>query len=373
MNIARLSLIMGTLALAACGGGSNTSSNTPAPTAASNAPASAAPTAAPSGSRDLTIASWGGNYQDGQRAIYFKPFSEKIGKPVLDENYDGGYGVLQAKVESGNPNWDVVQVEAEDLARACTDGLLEKLDWDKLGGRDKYIDTAVSDCGVGAIVWSTAIAYDGDKIKEGPQSWADFWDVKKFPGKRSLRKIPKYTLEFALLADGVKKEDLYKVLGTPEGVDRAFKKLDEIKPNIVWWESGAQPLQFLASGEVSMAAVFNGRIAGLNRTENKNYKVVWPGSIYAVDSWAILKGAANKELGMDFIAFASLPENQAKLPEYVAYGLPNKEAASKVPEKFAAELPTTEANMKEAIALDVEFWIDHSEELTERFNAWLAK
>ena len=236
-----------------------------------------------------------------------------------------------------------------------------------------FIDGAAGDCGVGAIVWSTAIAYDGDKLKTAPQSWADFWDTKKFPGKRSLRKGAKYSLEFALLADGVKKEELYTVLGTPEGVDRAFKKLDELKPSIVWWEAGAQPLQFLASGEVVMASAYNGRIAGLNRTEGKNFKVVWPQSIYAIDSWAILKGAANKDAGMDFIAFSSLPENQAKLPEYVAYGLPNKAAASQVPEKFAAELPTTAANMTDSIPLNVDFWIDHSEELTERFNAWLAK
>ena len=103
MNITRLAMIMGTLAIAACGGGSNTAPANNAP-AASNATASAAPTASSSGSRDLTIASWGGNSQEAQQKIYFKPFSEKLGKPVLDENYDGGYGVIQAKVQGGNPN-----------------------------------------------------------------------------------------------------------------------------------------------------------------------------------------------------------------------------------------------------------------------------
>lgn len=323
--------------------------------------------------RDLTISSWGGNYQDGQREIYFKPFAAKSGKPVLDESWDGGYGVLQAKVKAGAPNWDVVQVEADELALGCADGIYEKIDWAKLGGKDKFIDTAVNDCGVGAIVWSTAIAYNGDKLKEGPKSWADFWDVKKFPGKRSLRKGAKYTLEFALLADGVKKDEVYTVLGTPEGVERAFKKLDELRPNIVWWEAGAQPLQLLASDEVVMASAYNGRITGINRSEGKNFKVVWPGSIYAVDSWVILKGAENKDAGMDAIAFMSEPANQSKLPQYVAYGLPNKAAASQVDAKYAAELPTAEENMKEALPLDVDFWIDNSEELTKRFNAWLAK
>lgn len=271
------------------------------------------------------------------------------------------------------PNWDAVQVEAEELALGCADGLYETIDWDKMGGKGKFLESAVNDCGVGAIVWSTAIAYDGDKLKEGPVSWADFWNVEKFPGKRSLRKGPKYTLEFALLADGVSKDELYDVLATDEGVERAFKKLGELKPHIVWWESGAQPLQFLASGEVAMTSAYNGRITGINRTEGKNFKVVWPGSIYAVDSWVVLKDAENKDAAQDFIAFASLPEHQAKLPEFVAYGLPNKEAAARVPPEFAKDLPTDPVNMKEAISLNVDFWIDNAETLTQRFNAWLAQ
>ncbi len=325
------------------------------------------------GARDLTVVSWGGTYQDAQREIYFKPFSEKLGKPVLDEAWNGGFGVLQAKVKAGAPNWDVVQVEAEELELGCGDGLFETIDWDKLGGEDKFIDSAVHECGVGAIVWSTAIAYDADKLSEGPKSWADFWDTQKFPGKRSLRKGPKYTLEFALLADGVNADEVYDVLSTPEGVDRAFKKLDEIRNDVVWWEAGAQPLQFLASGEVVMASAYNGRITGINRSEGRNFKVVWPGSIYAVDSWVILKDAENKDAGMDFIAFASEPENQKKLPEFVAYGLPNKEAAGMVSDEYKAELPTTTENLEGAISLDVNFWIDNSEALTERFNAWLAQ
>ncbi|WP_225191918.1 ABC transporter substrate-binding protein [Sinorhizobium alkalisoli] len=323
--------------------------------------------------RDLTVVSWGGNFQDAQREIFFKPFAEETGKPVLDESWDGGFGVLQAKVKAGAPNWDVVQVEAEELALGCADGLFEKIDWDKLGGKDKFLPEAVSECGVGAIVWSTAIAYDGAKLAEGPTSWADFWDVQKFPGKRAMRKSAKYTLEFALLADGVGKDEVYGVLATPEGVDRAFRKLDELRPHLVWWEAGAQPLQLLASGEVVMTSAYNGRITGINRSEGKEFKVVWPGSIYAIDSWVILKDAENQDAGQDFITFASMPDNMTKLPGYIAYGLPNTEAAEKVEPRYAAELPTAPENMAAALALDVEFWIDNSEALTERFNAWLAQ
>jgi putative spermidine/putrescine transport system substrate-binding protein len=323
--------------------------------------------------RDLTVVSWGGTYQDAQRKIYFEPFAKVISKPVLDEAWDGGIGVLQAKVKAGNPAWDAVQVEADELALGCADGLFEKVDWSKLGGKDAFLPSAVSDCGVGAIVWSTAIAYDAAKIADGPKSWADFWDVQKFPGKRALRKGAKYTLEFALMADGVAPNKVYEVLATPAGVDRAFKKLDELKPNLVWWSSGAQPLQLLASGEVAMTSAYNGRITGIDRAEGKKFKVVWPGSIYAVDSWVVLKGAENKTVAFDFIGFTSKPENQSKLPEYIAYGLPNKEAGKSVPPQFLADLPTAPANMEGAQALNVDFWIDNLETLTKRFDAWLAK
>ena len=323
--------------------------------------------------RDLTVVSWGGNYQDAQKKIYFEPFAKKAGKPVLDESWDGGIGVIAAKIKAGVPNWDVVQVESEELALGCADGYYEKLDWSKLGGKEAYLPAAVNDCGVGAIVWTTALSYDANRLKEAPQSWADFWDTKKFPGKRGFRRGPKYALEFALMADGVPPADVYKVLRTPEGVDRAFKKLDELKPNIVWWESGAQPLQLLASGEVVMTTAYNGRISGINKTEGKNFKVVWPGSLYAIDSWVIMKGSPNKDAAMDFIAFANVPENQVKLPEYIAYGLPNKAAAAAVPANLQKDLPTAPENLAGSVPLDADFWIDNIEELNKRFNAWLAK
>ncbi len=324
--------------------------------------------------RDLTVVSWGGTFQDAQRELFFKPFAEKTGKPVLDEAWEGGYGVLQSKVKAGSPNWDVVQVEAEELALGCADGIYEKLDWSKLGGKEAYIDAGTSDCGAGHIVWSVALTYDGNKLTgDTPKSWADFWDVKKFPGKRGLRKGAKYSLEIALMADGVPANEVYDVLATPEGVDRAFKKLDELRPNLVWWEAGAQPLSLLQTGDVVMSTAYNGRITGLNKTEGTNMKLVWNQSIYAVDSWVILKGAENKDAGMDFIAFANAPENLAKLPEHIAYGLPVKAAAEKVDPKLAPDLPTYADNLAVSIPLNVDFWVDNSEELTQRFNAWVAQ
>ena len=182
--------------------------------------------------RDLTVVSWGGAYQDAQREVYFNPFTVATSIRLAEENWDGGVGTLRAKIQGGNNNWDVVQVESDELLLGCEEGLYEKLDWSKLGGKDKYLADAVNDCGVGAIVYSFILAYDGDKIKgDAPASWVDFWNVQKWPGKRALRKGPKTTLEIALLADGVAPGDVYKQLATEAGVERAFKKLDQLKSN----------------------------------------------------------------------------------------------------------------------------------------------
>src|SRR5690606_18582457 len=153
-------------------------------------------------------------------------------------------------------------------------------DWDKVGGKDAYIDAAVHECGVGAIVWDFVLAYDKDKLAEGPASWADFFDTTKFPGKRGLRQGPKSNLEFALMADGVAPADVYSVLATPEGVERAFAKLETIKNDVIWWESGAQAPQLLASGEVVMTSSYNGRIDAANKNDQRNFGIQWNGALF---------------------------------------------------------------------------------------------
>lgn len=323
---------------------------------------------------DLTVTSWGGSYQDAQRSIYFEPFKQASGLDLIEDNWNGGVGAIRAKVEGGGQEWDVVQVEAEELVLGCEEGLYEPIDWSALGGKEKFIEAAVNDCGVGAIVWSTAVSYDADKIPgEGPKSWADFWDVTKFPGKRGLRRGPKYTLEFALMADGAKPSEVYDLLRTPAGVDRAFAKLDQIKDDVIWWEAGAQPIQLLGSGEVIMTSAYNGRISAANREEKRNFKVVWPESIYAVDSWVILKNSPHKESALKFIEFASRPENQSKLPSSIAYGVTNKDAAGQIDKALLQDLPTAPENLEQSLQLDTEFWVENTDALTERFAAWSAQ
>jgi putative spermidine/putrescine transport system substrate-binding protein len=322
---------------------------------------------------DLTVTSFGGTYQDAQREVYFEPFKQATGLDLVEDVWNGGVGAIRAKVEGGGEEWDVVQVEAEELVIGCEEGLYELIDWDALGGKDQFIDAAVDDCGVGTIVWSTVLAYDADKITDDPpQSWADFWDTEKYPGKRGLRRHAKYTLEFALMADGVPPDQVYETLRTEEGVDRAFAKLDEIKDDIIWWEAGAQAPQLLASGEVIMTNAYNGRISAANE-EGRNFKVVWPGSIYAVDSWVVLSGTPHQDAALQFIVFASAPERQKDLPNAIAYGVTHKGAAEQIDKEVLADLPTAPDNLAVAIELDTEFWVENVERLTERFTAWAAQ
>ena len=232
--------------------------------------------------------------------------------------------------------------------------------------------SAVSDCGVGVFVWSTVMAYNGEKLKTAPTSWADFWDVKKIPGKRGMRKGARYNLEFALMADGVKPADVYKVLATKDGAERAFKKMTELKPNIQFWEAGAQPPQFLVAGDVVLTTVYNGRIDAANR-EGRDLKIYWPGGIYDLDYWVIPKGAPNKDASLKFIQFAMKPENQAVYSQAIPYGPTNTKTMALLDKKVLADLPTSAANAKEALQFNVAFWADQGEALEKRFASWATQ
>jgi putative spermidine/putrescine transport system substrate-binding protein len=320
---------------------------------------------------DVTVISFGGAVQKAQTKAYYEPIA-KTGTKVIAGEYNGEQAKIKAMVDTKNVTWDVVEVESAELARGCEEGLFEKLDYTKIGDKKNFIDAAVTDCGVGTFIWSTVLAYNADKIKTPPASWAEFWDVQKFPGKRGMRKGAKFTMEIALLADGVKPEDVYKVLATKEGVERAFKKLDQLKPNIQWWEAGAQPPQLLAAGDLVMSSAYNGRIATAQK-EGKNLKIVWAGNIYDADHWAIPKGTTKRDEAYKYIKFASQPENQKVFSSEITYGPTNLKAVAMLDPKAVADMPTAPANLKGAVASNTKFWVEHGEDLEQRFNAWAAK
>ncbi|MCP3752555.1 ABC transporter substrate-binding protein [Pseudomonas sp. SBB6] len=321
---------------------------------------------------DMVVVAYGGAGQKAQDAAIFKPFSAQDGSTLIQSEYNGEMARIKVMVDTGNVDWDLVQIEGPDLMRGCDEGMYERLDWTRLGRTEQLIPDAAQECGSAVLVWSVAIAYDRNKLAQAPTSWADFWDVKKIPGKRGLRKRAVYNLEFALMADGVKVEDVYKVLATPEGVDRAFNKLSELKPYIQWWEAGAQPAQWLSAGDVVMTSTYSGRVA-VAAQQGSPLALVWPGSLYGMDYWAIIKGSKHVDQAKRLIAFANQPDTQVRYVKEIPYGPTNTQAAAELDPQLASWVPTSRQNLEGALSMNVEFWVDHGDELEERFNAWASR
>ena len=335
----------------------------------------------------ITVVSWGGAYTKSQVEAYHKPWSQETGNQVVSEDYSGGLAEVKAQVESGNVTWDVVDVELSDALQGCDEGILEEIDHSTLPAApdgspatQDFLPGALQDCAVGNIVWSTLYAYDKTKFDTPPTTMADFFDIEKFPGKRGMRKLGKAMLEMALMGDGVPAAEVYDLLGTEEGVQRAFAKLDTIKDHVVWWEAGAQPPQLLADGEVSMTITWNGRIFNAIAQEKQPFGLVWDGQIYDLDLFVIPKGSKNKEAALDFIRFSTDTKRLADQASWITYGTLRNSSIPLIGTfhsdpsiKMIDHMPTTEVALNNALQNDFEFWADNGEELNERFNAWLAK
>ena len=229
---------------------------------------------------------------------------------------------------------------------------------------------AIQPCGVGFFVWSTVLAYNADKLKNAPSGWADFWDTEKFPGKRGLRKGAKYTLEFALMADGVPAKEVYQVLATR--TDRTAPSGSSISlPHIQWWEAGAQPLQFprlrRRGDEQRLQRPHRCRAEReqpTDRLERRHLRLRFLGHP---------QGRQSQEQARKFIAFTVEPQQQKAYAENIAYGPANTQAVSLLDEKRLAQMPTAPENIADQVAMDVTFWADYGEQLEQRFNAWAAR
>lgn len=325
----------------------------------------------------LTVVSFGGAYSEAQKKSMIDPYVAEKGVNILFDDYSGGVAEMTAQVESGSIQWDVVDIEAVDLERACSDGLLEVIPHDILppgddgtpAADDFYPASLSSECGVGIMFWSMIYAYSTETIKGGtPTTVADFFDTEKFPGKRALRKRPQGAMEWALIADGVPASEVYDVLSTDEGQDRAFAKLSSIKKDIVFYDSWSQAPQLLNDGGAVMVQVPNGRIFSAIREENRPFVMVWDNNLYDQDVWSILKGTPRLEQALDFIAFATGTKAVAGMQD-VAYGPSRKSAMALVDPEIAKHLPTM--HIDEGMRVDSLFWADYGETLGEKFNQWL--
>jgi len=324
--------------------------------------------------KTVTIASWGGSYQEAQSKALFEPAAADTGIEVKQETY-GGMSDVRLQVQTGAVTLDIVASGSGSAARAAAEGLLEKLDYNVIDVSDFY-PTLYTDYCVGGDVFSTVYAWNTGTFGEnGPQSWADFWDVEKFPGTRAYRGKVSGALEPALMADGVPPEKVYEVLDSEEGIQRALDKIRELKPHIaVFWGSGAQHAQLMKDGEVDMTTGWNGRF---DNAAKDGAKVAYSfnQALLDYDCFAVPKGAPNRDTAMEFLATISMPKYQANLPHHITYGPTNKAAygVSDVGEDVLKALPSHPDNAKLQLPVSLDWYAKWETAAAEMYQEMLTE
>lgn len=319
--------------------------------------------------RTLYVNSWGGSFTAAQDAAYFKPFTAATGIQIRTVT-PVSYGKIKAQVQSGSYQFDMTSVSSMQWLRASREGLAEPIDWTIVKKETLQPDSVVADgYGIASYIQGTNLCYRSDKFPDGgPGSWADFWDVKRFPGNRSLCINDAFrTLTFALLADGVPRDRLY-----PLDIERAFRKLEQIKPHIkVWWREGTQSQQLIRDGEVDLMSIWNARATELKQ-QGVPVELVWNGAVRSTSTWCVLKGAPNRKLAWEFIQFATEARPQAEFNTRLYYGPVNPAAYAFIPPAIRVQLPTYPANLAVSVKGDDQWEADRIAQVEERFTQWVA-
>ena len=343
---------------------------------------------------EMTLVSWGGAYQASQQKAYVEPYLEmNPGLSVVwDESSAEAVAKLRAMNEAGNVTWDVVDVVAADAIRLCDEGLAMEIDHDEVlapapdgtPASEDFGDLIVSDCFIPQIVYSTTFGYRTDMVPEGvepPSSVCDVFDLETYPGKRALERNPIANLEWALICDGVAIEDVYDVLETEEGQDRAFAKLDTIKDEVIWWSAGADTPQLLADGEVFIGSTYNGRLFSAIVEQNQPIGMLWDWQMFDLDGWIIPTGLSpeREARALDFVRFATDTQRLADQAKYISYGPARASSAPLVSThaelgiEMAPHMPTDPANAENTFLFNYEWWADYRDDLDAKFQAWLAQ
>lgn len=318
-------------------------------------------------SQTLTVADSGGPFGPAWDMAFVKPFQAEFGVKVnhiARQHYPSTE--IKANVETKTYTWDVVIATLEDVYALEPLGLLEPLDWDD-PDMQELLPEAKRPSWAGMDIYTYILGFRSDKFANNePRSWADFWNVEKFPGRRALQKHPIGTLEIALLADGVEPSQLY-----PLDVDRAFKKLDQLRPHIsAWWTGGAQATQMLQSGEVDLLPLIHARAQAVIDAGGPA-KICWNQGIYSIQGWVIPKGNPKADLGRKFIKYCANAKRQAAWTELLSDGPTNPNAYQHIQETRKKVLPTYPDNFKLAVQSDAKWWGPNKEKVLERFNTWI--
>jgi len=339
----------------------------------------------------MTIVSWGGAYSASQQGAYHEPYAANTGITIVNDESSGeAVAKLRAMNEAGNITWDLVDVEAADGIRLCDEGLAMEIDHDTMlaaapdgtSASDDFGSSIVSDCFIPQIVFSTTVGYRTDMVGDTPPAdICAIFDLETYPGKRALAKKPLANVEWALLCDGVAKDDIYDVLATPEGQDQAFAKLDTIKAETIWWSAGAETPQLLADGEVVMGSTFNGRLFSAIAEQNQPIGMLWDAQMLDFDGWIVPAGLPEDRLArvMDYLMFATDTQRLADQAKYISYGPARASSAQLVGNHgelgipMAEHMPTDPANSTNVFVTNYEFWADYRDDLDAKFQSWLAQ
>ena len=279
---------------------------------------------------------------------------------------------LAVTVQDADAGADLWLVDGPTLLAGCKDGRLRKLDWAAIGGRERLLPNVATDCGAGAVVETTVLAWDRGKVQGSP-GWSEFWDVAKLPGKRGLRRGVRSNLEIALMADGVAPADVYSTLSTDQGIERAFRKLDQLKPYVVWWDAEGDPLRLLASGEVLITSAPATSVLPPRAVESHTIAVQWTGGLQRVRSWAVPASAASVANATRFLLFAGDPKIAAKLVETGPWGPTSVGALDGLGADKLWPVPTAPANLAVGLMVNEQFWRDNEAKLGKQFDAWMVK
>ena len=331
---------------------------------------------------EITFTSWVGPYMRSQMLGFVRPYEEQNSVRVNVETYNGGIAEIRDQVESANVTWDVVDLTQADSIRACNEGLLERIDdislpngTDGMSARDDFVEGALNPCGVGVIVWATAFAYNTDAFSNTkPNTIADFFDTKKFPGARAIRNDPTVIMEWALMADGVSRDDVYSTLATPEGVKQALKKMDAIKGGLQIWQTGREPVRLLNAGDVAMSMVWATTGATASREPGANFEMIFDGRVIELDLFGIPKGSRYKDEALDFIRFASSTQSLADMVSHLPNGPTRKSSLGLLSDETLAQIPNGPAYDNQlSILSDAQWWSKNHGALEEAFRAWVEE
>jgi len=329
----------------------------------------------------ITVVSWGGVYQKSQREAYMKPFSERTGIPVEEAEYAGDFDDVIEQVESGEVSWSVVDVTLADAIRGCEGGYLEPIPPsilppapDGTPAMEDFLPNTLHECAVGEILWSTLFSYNREAFpREAPDSIEDVFNTDEFVGRRGLRKTPRNNIEWALMADGVAPENIYAELRTDAGVERAFRKLNELRGSVEWWENGSQPQEWLADGTVTVSSAYNGRIFNAIVKQGRSFGYIWDGQIWEIDLWVVPRGADNLAGILKFVAFATSTGPLAEQTEYVSYAPARKSSLPLIRREYRSHMPTSPANFRNSLQNDFAWWAKNQQRMDEQFDAWLGQ